>query len=218
MSYINRDYIERYLAGLIRFPQTQTMIKMLYMAEKEGFPILKPEVAAFLNVLVKIKKPSFVLEIGTSIGFSGSIILQAMDTNGRLITIESNEDVLELARKNFIEQGFYERVTIISGDGSDVLNNLDDSFDFIFVDGPKAQYLLYLPNCIRLLKPGGVLVCDNVLFQGMVASNELVHRRKITIVKRMRKFLRHLIDVPCLETTIVPIGDGVSVSVKKEDD
>lgn len=87
----------------------------------------------------------------------------------------------------------------------------------IFLDGPKGQYLLYLPDCIRLLNRGGLLVCDDVLFYGMVARDSLVRRRKITIVKRMRKFLNTISNHPMLDTTIVPIGDGISVSIKKED-
>ncbi len=218
LSYINQDYIEKYLAGLITYPETPLMIDMRNMAKNEGFPILRPEVAAFLNVLVQIKKPASVLEIGTSIGYSGSVILRAMDSQGRLITIDSDEKVLESARNNFLKQGFEDRVILIPGDAKVILKNLDVFFDLIFVDGPKAQYLSYLPHCIRLLKSGGILICDNVLFKGMVANDNLVCRRKITIVKRMREFLSKLIDCPVLDTTIVPIGDGVSVSIKKEAD
>lgn len=218
MDFTDKDYIENYLAGLIRFPETPTMLEMRRQAEKEGYPIIRPAVAAFLNVLVNSKKPTSALEIGTSIGYSGLLILQAMGTNGRLISVESSEDLLESARENFKKQGVANQVTLIAGDGGDVLNHLDDTFGLIFLDGPKAQYLSYLPDCIRLLDYGGMLVCDDVLFYGMVAEDELIHRRKITIVKRMRKFLRTLVDYPGLDTTIVPIGNGISVSVKKEVD
>jgi predicted O-methyltransferase YrrM len=216
MNLINKDYIEKFLSELVRLPETSTMLEIRHLAEKEGYPILRPSTAAFLNVLIGLKKPVSALEIGTSIGYSGSLILQAMGPEGRLITVDSDEDILETARKYFEKQGVANRVTLIAGDGGDVLHHLEDSFDFIFLDGPKAQYLLYLPDCIRLLRNGGVLVCDDVLFYGMVAKDELVRKRKITIVKRMRKFLRSLVENPAFDTTIVPIGDGISISVKKE--
>lgn len=215
MDNINKDYIEEYLAGLVKFPETSSMREMRYLAEKEGYPILRPAVAAFLNVLVRINKPTSVLEVGTSIGYSSSIILQAMGSEGRLVTVESNEDIQKLARQNFIKQGLSDRVTLVLGDGREVLNHLDDTFDLIFLDGPKAQYLFYLPDCIRLLNKGGILICDNVLFYGMVAKDELIRKKKITIVKRMRKFLQTLVEYPGMDTTIVPIGDGVSLSVRK---
>lgn len=216
LDLINKDYIEKYLSDLVRFPETSTMLEIRRMAEEQGYPILRPATAAFLNVLIRLKKPVSALEIGTSIGYSGLVILQAMGSRGRLITVESDAGILETARENFEKQGMGNRITLIAGDGSDVLHHLEDSLDFIFLDGPKAQYLLYLPDCIRLLQDGGFLVCDDVLFYGMVARDELVRKRKITIVKRMRKFLRSLVDHPCLDTTIVPIGDGMSVSVKRE--
>ncbi len=144
-------------------------------------------------------------------------MLNAMGPDGRLTTVEADEDIMETARTNFKRQGVLNQVTLIKGDGGEVLHYLEDTFDMIFLDGPKGQYLLYLPDCIRLLNRGGLLVCDDVLFYGMVARDSLVRRRKITIVKRMRKFLNTISNHPMLDTTIVPIGDGISVSIKKED-
>lgn len=215
MNNINKEYIVKYLADLVKLPETSAMREMRHLAEKEGYPILRPVVAAFINVLVQLKRPSSALEIGTSIGYSGSIILQAMSSEGRLVTVESDEGIQKLARDNFTKQDLSNRVTLILGDGKDVLTHLDDTFDFIFLDGPKAQYLAYLPDCIRLLNNNGLLVCDDVLFYGMVAKDELINKKKITIVRSMRKFLQILVEYPGLDTSIVPIGDGISLSIKK---
>ena len=217
MDLINRDYIEKYLSQLAQYPETPIMEDMRSTAEEEGYPILRPATAAFLNVMVRLKRPQTILEIGTSIGYSGLIMLQAMGPSGHLTTVEIDETILEKARENFKMSNVLDQVTLLSGDGGDVLHYLEDSFDLIFLDGPKAQYLLYLPDCLRLLGKNGILVCDDVLFYGMVAEDELLNPRKITIVKRMRSFLRLLSEHPLLDTTIVPIGDGVSVSVKKEE-
>ena len=134
MNNINKEYIVKYLADLVKLPETSAMREMRHLAEKEGYPILRPVVAAFINVLVQLKRPSSALEIGTSIGYSGSIILQAMSSEGRLVTVESDEGIQKLARDNFTKQDLSNRVTLILGDGKDVLTHLDDTFDFIFLD------------------------------------------------------------------------------------
>jgi predicted O-methyltransferase YrrM len=218
MEYINKKYIDEYLADLIDFPETPVMAEIRKAAEEKNYPILRPLAASLLNIMVRMKNPYSVLEIGTSIGYSGMVILGAMEAKGRLTTVDSDEDVLRLAKENFRKQGISDRVLLICGDGRDVLHHLEDAFDMIFLDGPKAQYLLYLPDCIRLLKNNGILICDNVLFYGMVAKDSLIQKRKITIVKRLRKFLRILTEHPILDTTIIPIGDGISVSIKKGSD
>ncbi|HOB20493.1 MAG TPA: O-methyltransferase [Candidatus Atribacteria bacterium] len=217
MDIINRSYIDEYLKEMATYPCSDVMKAMRRTAEREGIPVLRPAAASFLNVLVRAVKPLTALEIGTSIGFSSLLILSSMPKEGRLVTVDSDEDRIEQARCNFAAEGVLDRITLINKDAGEVLHYLSDTFDFIFLDGPKAQYINYLPDCVRLLSAGGMLVCDDVLFYGMVADNALVKRRKITIVKRMRKFLSALMTQPGLHTTIVPIGDGMSVSIKEAD-
>ncbi len=218
MNLINREYIEKYLSSLVSYPETQVMKEMQSIAKDEGYPIIRPEAAALLNVIIRIKQPKSILEIGTSIGYSGLLMLQSMGSEGHLTTVEIQDELVKTARANFEKQKVLNQVTLLQGDGEEILHFLEDKFDIIFLDGPKAQYLLYLPDCLRLLKQDGLLICDDVLFYGMVAKKELMVKRKITIVKRMRKFLRIISDHPLLDTTILPIGDGISISVKKEND
>lgn len=215
MNLINKEYIEKYLSSLISYPETQVMKEMRELAEDEGYPIIRPEIAALLNVIIRIKQPKSVLEIGTSIGYSGLLMLESMGSEGHLTTVEIQEGLVRTARANFERQKVSNQVTLLQGDGGEILHFLEDRFDVIFLDGPKAQYLLYLTDCLRLLNKDGLLICDDVLFYGMVAEKELLQKRKITIVKRMRKFLRIIANHPLLETTILPVGDGISISVKK---
>lgn len=216
MDLINRGYIDEYLTSLASNPNSEVMKEMILTAHQHKIPIIRPAAAALLNVLVKTQKPRTALEVGTSIGYSSLVILNAMEPSGRLITVEMDEDRLEAARENFMREGVLERITLIGGDAGEVLHHLEDKFDIIFLDGPKAQYINYLPDCIRLLNVRGLLICDDVLFYGMVATDKLVRRRQITIVKRMRRFLNTITNHPQLDTTIIPIGDGLSVSIKKE--
>lgn len=218
MNLINREYIEKYLSSLVSYTETSVMKEMRSIAIDKAYPIIRPEVAALLNVIIRIKQPQSILEIGTSIGYSGLLMLQSMGSEGHLTTVEIQDELIKTARSNFEKQNVLHQVTLLQGDGEEILHYLEEKFDIIFLDGPKAQYLLYLPNCLRLLKKDGLLICDDVLFYGMVAKKELMIKRKITIVKRMRKFLRIISDHPLLDTTILPIGDGISISVKKEND
>jgi predicted O-methyltransferase YrrM len=215
MNRINNEYIEQYLQTLCHFEEPSYMIEVKKEAAKRGLPVLREPSACFLNVLLKCHGGKKVLEIGTSIGYSSMVLLHALGDLGHIVTIEIDEDMIKLAKKNFEKAGILEKVTLFSGDAGEILRYMEGQFDIIFMDGPKAQYINYLNDCIRLLSPGGLLICDDVLFYGMVANDLLVHRRKITIVKRMRKFLKQITCHPLLETTVIPIGDGMSVSIKK---
>lgn len=215
VDLINREYIEEYLSSLVNYTETPIMKEMRSIANDKAYPIIRPEVAALLNIIIRIKQPQSILEIGTSIGYSGLLMLQSMGSEGHLTTVENQDELIRTARSNFEKQKVLQQVTLLQGDGGEILHYLENKFDIIFLDGPKAQYLLYLPDCLRLLKQEGLLICDDVLFYGMVAKKELLQKRKITIVKRMKKFLRIISDHPLLDTTILPIGDGISISVKR---
>ena len=130
-------------------------------------------------------------------------------------TIEISEDAARVARENFKQAGLEDKITLHFGDAKEVLPTLEGQYDMIFMDAAKAQYGNFFPHCMRLLKPGGLLVSDNVLYKGMTATDELLERRKITIVKRLRNYLEMLSNHPELETSVLPVGDGVALSYKK---
>ena len=182
-------------------------------ADENTIPILLPETVNFLAQLVMLKKPEKILEIGTAIGYSGHIMLKAYP-NSALYTIELDEAVAETAKKNFAASGLSERATVFCGDAGEILPLLDGEFDFVFLDGPKARYADYLPYILRNLKSGGILLCDNVLYNGMV-SGEREAGKKAGLVKRIGEFLRLVCGDERLITSVLPVGDGMSLSVLK---
>lgn len=212
MSRIVYDYIEEYIREML--PQQDVLLKeMEVYAEENHVPIVETEVAKLLSLLIKLKKPKEILEIGTAIGYS-AIVMHKAAGNCRIVTIERDESMIEKALEYIERAEISENVTILNGEADVTLANLNEKFDFIFLDAAKGQYLEFFSNCDRLLKKGGLLFADNVLFRGMVASNELLIRRKITIVKRMRKYLKFISENTNYETSVIPIGDGVAVSLK----
>lgn len=215
MNYINQEYIENYIRKLL--PKPHWHIKeMQEFAIKHHVPIIHPEVAQFISLMIQTNHYRNLLEIGTAIGYSAIVFSKAMDEVGQVTTIERESKMVDLAKENIEKAGFIHRINIIEGQAEEVLKSLDSNFDCIFLDAAKGHYMDFLPDCLNLLKDGGILISDNVLFRGMVASDALVKRRKITIVKRMRKYLKFISDHPQLMTSIIPIGDGLAISLKKE--
>lgn len=184
-------------------------------ARADDVPIIRREMQSFLKVLLMLKKPENVLEVGTAVGFSALLMSEYIPAGGRITTIENYEKRIPKARENFRRAGREDRITLIEGDAADVLKTLTGSYDFIFMDAAKGQYIHFLPEILRLLPPGGCLVSDNVLQDGdVIESRFAVERRNRTIHARMREYLYELKHHAELETSIIPLGDGVAVSVK----
>lgn len=186
-----------------------------YAAEND-VPIIEPESARFLTVMCRMKKPKKILEVGTAIGYSAILMAQHTPKKTQIATLEYDESMVHLARENVKKAGYSEKIAVIEADAKDYLAYIDDehSFDMIFLDGPKAHYVNMLDECVRLLKKGGILISDNILYKGMTADDNHVVRRKITIVKRLRDYIDTLMAHPELHTSILPLGDGVTISVK----
>lgn len=185
---------------------------ILKFGRELGYPLILDDSAKFFIDLIKAENPHKILEIGTAIGYSGSLILT--NCNGQLTTLEKNPQSADIARQNFAKQGLSDRVTVLTCDAGEYLPTLSGEFDFIFLDGPKAQYLHYKNDLIRLLRVGGVLVADNVLFRGLVCKAGEPERRYRTIVKNLRQFLKEIENDDNLQTHVHNIGDGVSVTRK----
>ena len=211
---MNEEYINKYIRSILR--QSTGLLKELEQyAEANHIPIIKPEVAHLLIVLGRLVKPAKILEIGTAIGYSSILLSGVLTPGGKIDTVEKQEEMLFKARENIKRAGLEHTISVIAGDAGDVLECLEKQYDMIFLDAAKGQYPELLPDCLRMLREGGLLVSDNVLFRGMVASDELVKRRKKTIVNRMRNYLDTLCSNPSLDTSILPVGDGVAVSYKR---
>ena len=186
-------------------------------AKQDRVPIIRREMQSFLKVFLKMKQPKRILEVGTAVGFSAVFMAQYGEPDAEITTIENYEKRIPIARENFEKSGFADRITLIPGDAAEVLKTLDGPYDFIFMDAAKGQYINWLPDILRLLRDGGLLMSDNVLQDGTIMeSRYAVERRDRTIHERMREYLYTLKHMEELETSIIPIGDGAAISVKIE--
>ena len=184
-------------------------------ARKKRVPVIRPGMQSLLKVLLALTKPARILEVGTAIGYSALLMAKAAE-NSRIVTIENYEKRIPIARENFRRAGKEEAITLVEGDALEVMKGLEGPFDLIFMDAAKGQYIHYMPEAIRLLRKGGLLVSDNVLQDGdILESRFAVERRNRTIHSRMREYLYELKHDERLLTSIVPLGDGIALSVKQ---
>lgn len=185
-------------------------------ALNDGVPIIRKEMQSFLKVLLRIKKPLRILEVGAAVGFSAILMSEYAPEDCRITTIENYDKRIPIARNNFKRAEQEERITLIEGDAMEVLQKLEGPYDFVFMDAAKGQYIAYLPEVLRILSPEGILVSDNVLQNGeIIESRFVVERRDRTIHSRMREYLYTLKHHEALETSVIPLGDGVALSIKK---
>ena len=194
--------------------------EMLDRIEKEAIetyvPIIRKEMQTFLKTLLAIKKPARILEVGTAVGFSAILMAEYNQVKCEIVTNENYEKRIPITRENLKRTGKEEQITLLEGDAAEVLKEIQEPFDFIFMDAAKGQYIHFMPEVLRLLKKDGILVSDNVLQDGdIIESRYVVTRRNRTIHKRMRDYLYQLTHHEKLVTSILPIGDGITVSVKQ---
>ena len=172
-------------------------------------PVIRREMQSFLKVFLMIQRPRKILEVGTAIGFSAVFMAEYGPEDCRITTIENYEKRIPIARENIKRSGYGQRITLIPGDAAEVLKTLEGSYDLIFMDAAKGQYIRFLPEVLRLMGQGSVLISDNVLQEGdLIESHYLVERRDRTIYKRMREYLYTL-------KHILPLGDGITLSVRR---
>ena len=186
-------------------------------AKADLVPVIRREMQSFLKVLLAIHRPLRVLEVGTAVGFSALLFCEYGPENMHVTTIEKYEKRIPIARENFRRAGRENQITLLEGDAADILKELQEPYDLIFMDAAKGQYIHFLDDVLRLMKPGSVLVSDNVLQGGdIIESHYAVERRNRTIYKRMREYLYELKHNDKLLTSVIPLGDGVTVSVRKD--
>ena len=187
--------------------ENTSFLEELEKTAKEAYvPIIRREMQSLLKLLLAMKRPIRILEVGTAVGFSA------------LLMAEYNPVACEITTKeNFAKAGRDQMITLLEGDAAEVLKTLQEPYDFIFMDAAKGQYIHFFDDVLRLLAEGGILVSDNVLQDGdIIESHYAVTRRNRTIHKRMREYLYELTHNEQLTTAVLPVGDGVTVSVKKE--
>lgn len=194
--------------------------KILNEIEKEALdsyvPIIRKDMQQFLRVMLQMNKPRNILEVGTAVGFSSILMAEYTPCDSKITTIENYEKRIPIARQNFQRANYADKIKLLEGDAKDVLKSLDDKFDFVFMDAAKGQYINFWPEICRLTKSGSIIITDNVLQDGeILESHFIVKRRNRTIHKRMREYLYEISHDDRYETTIIPVGDGVSVTVVK---
>lgn len=186
-------------------------------AKETNVPIIRTQMQSLIKFLLVMQKPMSILEVGCAIGFSALLMSEYAPEGCRITTIEKYEKRIPIARENFKRAGREESITLLEGDAADILKELTGTYDLIFMDAAKGQYIHFLPDLLRLMPAGGILLSDNVLQDGdIIESRFAVTRRNRTIHSRMREYLYEIKHHPELETVILPVGDGVTISVKRE--
>ena len=214
MSGVTFDYMEEYFRGLIP-NRDKDLLELEKFAIENRVPIIQKETAKFLEFMISMKEPNNILELGTAIGYSSILMSKTLNNKCKITTIERDEKMINLAKENIKSFGLEDNIEIKEGECLEILEKLDDKYDLIFMDAGKGHYNHFLPHCLRLLSDKGVIIADNVLFRGMVASDDLVKRRKITIVKRMRTYLDIVSNDKNLITTVIPMGDGIALTKRR---
>lgn len=197
-------------------PNSPALSELEKFSIETDVPIIRKEMQTLIKLLLAMQKPQSVLEVGTAIGFSAILMAENLPKESHITTIEKYEKRIPIAKENFKKFGVEDRITFLEGDATEILKDLDGSFDLIFMDAAKGQYINFLPDILRLLAPGGVLLSDNVMQEGDILESKFaVERRNRTIYKRMRDYLYEITHHEELTTAILPVGDGVTISTKK---
>ncbi len=212
---IPEERIDTFLASF--YPGNTPFLDQIEREALEtNVPIIRTQTQGLIRFLLALRKPMSILEVGCAIGFSALLMSEYVPEGCRITTIENYGKRIPVARNNFARAGKEDVITLLEGDAADILKDLAGPYDFIFMDAAKGQYIHFLPETLRLLRPGGLLVSDNVLQDGDVMESRFaVARRNRTIHSRMREYLYELTHHEMLETVVLPVGDGVTVSLKR---
>ncbi len=206
----------KYTASLVKLHIDEQIAARRADALARGIPVADDETLNFLLLTLRMAKPKRILEIGTAVGLSTLAMLLECPT-ARLTTIELEEERYQEAKKNFEEFGVTDRVTAHLGDAGEILSMMDGEFDFVFLDGPKAQYEKYLFDLKRLMKQGGILFADDVLLYGWVSGEEPTPQKRHSIVDKIRSYLDTVTEDTDFITSVLNVGDGVALSVYKSE-
>ncbi|MGX7092041.1 O-methyltransferase [Hutsoniella sourekii] len=185
-------------------------------ANERGIPVVPHETAKFIDFFTAVHQPKQILEIGTAIGFSASLMAQHLPADGHLTTIDRYPEMYERAKSNFQKYGYADKITMLEGDAKDILPGLEGPYDLIFMDSAKAKYIEFLPECMRLLSTGGVLMIDDVFQAGTVFDPESeIPKRVRKIHRKLNELLDHVTQDPVNRSSFLPIGDGLLL-IRKE--
>jgi len=209
-----RSFINSYAS-----PNSLKLDELEKFSIETNVPIIRKEMQTLLKFLLAMQRPLNILEVGTAIGFSAILMAENTGVETHITTIEKYEKRIPVAKENFEKFGVSDRITFLEGDATAILKELDGQYDLIFMDAAKGQYINFLPDLMRLLPEGGILLSDNVMQDGDILESKFaVERRNRTIYKRMRDYLYELTHNDELTTVILPVGDGVTISTRKKNE
>lgn len=211
MGNINYNHTSLFIENLLL---DDDFLDLREYARINNYPIMNNQTKELLISILKISKPKNILEIGTAIGYSALCFEKY--TGADITTIELDPSSAEIARNNF--KKYKANINLINDDAMKALKNINQGFDFVFIDANKSRYLDYFKITSNLLNKGGIIIADNVLFRGEVCNDDLVEKRKNTLVKRLRNFLAYVTDNEDFQTSVIPIGDGLTISVRRDDE
>lgn len=211
MGNINYKYTSLFIEDLLN---DTDFVELRKYALKNNVPIMNSQTKELIVSILEIAKPKKILEIGTAIGYS-SLIFEKY-TGADITTIELDKDTAAIAKDNFKKHNV--NVNLINDDAMKALRNIDQGFDFVFIDANKSRYLDYFKMTSKLLNKGGIIIADNVLFRGEVCNDDIMEKRKNTLVKRLRNFLAYITDLEDFNTSVIPIGDGLTLSVRRNNE
>lgn len=214
MENINREYIDVYINSLIKDEDEKLECFRKECLERQ-LPIIHKEVGQFIKLMIKQLNAKSIIEVGTNVGYSSIFMSKVMNSEGKVVSLERNEKFYLEAIKNIKQFGLEKNIEVIFGEAVDILDNINGSFDIAFIDAAKSYYTTFFDKCSKMMKTGGVIISDNVLYQGMIASDDLVVRRKKTLVRNMREYLEYISHDERYVTSILPLGDGLAVTLIK---
>ncbi len=215
MGNIVNDYVKDFLLDNINLNLSDELLKIENEALKNNVPIIDKEVQSLIKMFLCILKPEKILEFGTAVGFSALFMYEVLDGNVMIDTMERDEERIQIAKNNFKYFECENKINLIEGDCFNNLNKISTEYDLIFVDSSKSHYEKLFNISIQKLSKNGIIIFDNVLYKGMVASDDLVQKRKKTIVKNMRTFIQNVVNEEKFFTLLLPIGDGVMILRRK---
>lgn len=214
---ITNEVVTRYLDGLYR-ALTPSLAELRQQAEKDRVPVILRDTERFLASVLTMVRPRRILEVGAAVGYSSSCFAEICGANTRITTLEADPDMYERASENIKRLGYGQQIEIVFGDAKETIKELKPVYDFVFIDAAKSHYRAFFDGALRLCRPGSVIVCDNVLMKAMTASDEYDTKGKYkTSIRRMREFLEYITESDAAETSVFAAGDGISLSVVKQD-
>lgn len=180
-------------------------------AIKNKVPILQDISLDFIKLILRIKKPKKILEIGTAVGYSAICFSEFLEHNGRIDTIERDNERVNEAKENIKKAGVEEKIHIYEGDAVEILPTLNEKYDVVFIDAAKGKYPFFLKEALRMIEPNGIIFADNILYKGYVMSDYNKHKQR-TAVRNLREYIKEVSENPNLETEILEVGDGLAIS------